>query len=240
MSQRDFLDTVRVHFDAVCTQVLDQLQGDEAATLNLCAEESLFVRFNNNRVRQATQVQQMTLALQLQAQGRTTQASRTLSGHLGTDGDALAHLLDQCRQELRALPADPHQVPIENHGSSDETFRGQLLAAADVVAAIVGPAQGCDMAGLYAGGTIVRANCNSAGQRHWFATQSFFMDYSLYHGARAVKGSYAASDWDGAQWAANLAHSQHLLALMDKPLQTVPPANTAPTWPHAPSPTWWA
>ncbi len=223
MSQRDFIDTVRVHFDDVCTQVLAQLQGDEAATLNLSAEESLYVRFNANRVRQATQVEQMTLALQLQAQGRTAQASRTLSGNLQADCDAMAHLLDQCRQELRVLPADPHQVPIANHGSSDETFRGQLLAPQDVVAAIVGPAQGCDLAGLYAGGSIVRANRNSQGQRHWFATQSFFMDYSLYHGARAVKGSYAASQWDGAQWAANLEHSKRLLALMDKPLQTVAP-----------------
>jgi predicted Zn-dependent protease len=223
MSQRNFIDTVRQHFDAVADGLLQRLQGDEAATLNLNAEETLFVRFNNNRVRQNTNVEQISIALQLQSAGRTAEMTRTLSGNLETDSAAMQQVLSQCRAELAVLPQDPHQVPIENHGSSDETFNGQLLAPDAVVDAVVGPAQGCDMAGLYAAGSIVRANRNSKGQRHWFATQTFFMDYSLYNGSRAVKGSYAGTHWEPAQWAANLAHSKHLLALMDKPLQTVQP-----------------
>ena len=225
--QRDFVDAVRTHFDAVADAVLGALAGDEAANLNLCAEETLFVRFNSNQVRQNTNVEQISMALQLQASvggaGRTVEMSRTLSGSVAADRDAMLHLLAACRAELAVLPADPHQVPVHNHGSSDETFRGQLLAAEAVVDAVVGPAQGCDMAGLYAAGSIVRANRNSKGQRHWFATQTFFMDYSLYNGSRAVKGSYAGTHWEPAQWAANLGHSKHLLALMDKPLQTVQP-----------------
>ena len=223
MSKPDFVDAVRLHFDAVADSVLGSLQGDEAATLNLSAEESLFVRFNDNKVRQNTNVEQISMALQLQGAGRTVGMSRTVSGNVHTDRDAMLQMLAQCRAELAVLPTDPHQVPVHNHGSSDETFRGQLLASHAVVEAVVGPAQGCDMAGLYAAGSIIRANRNSKGQRHWFATQTFFMDYSLYNGSRAVKGSYAGSDWEPAQWAANLAHSKHLLALMDKPLQTVPP-----------------
>ena len=219
----DFVDTVRTHFDAVADAVLGALVGDEAATLNLSAEETLFVRFNSNQVRQNTNVEQISMALQLQGAGRTAEMSRTLSGQAEVDRDAMLQMLAACRAELAVLPADPHQVPVDNHGSSDETFRGQLLAPDAVVDAVVGPAQGCDMAGLYAAGSIIRANRNSKGQRHWFATQTFFMDYSLYNGSRAVKGSYAGSDWVPAQWAANLAHSKHLLALMDKPLQSVKP-----------------
>ncbi len=223
LHQPDFVDSMRLHFDAVATSVLAGLHGDEAVTLNLSAEETLFVRFNANKVRQNTNVEQISMALRLQGAGRTAEMSRTLSGALDTDQAAMLQLLAQCRAELAVLPADPHQVPIENHGSSDETFRGQLLAADAVVDAVVAPAQGCDMAGLYAAGSIVRANCNSKGQRHWFATQTFFMDYSLYNGSRAVKGSYAGTTWEPAQWAANLAHSKHLLALMDKPLQSLKP-----------------
>jgi predicted Zn-dependent protease len=223
MSQCDFIDTVRQHFDAVADCVLGSLLGDEAATLNLNAEETLFVRFNNNRVRQNTNVEQIAMGLQLQGAGRTTEMTRTLSGNFESDRDAMLHMLYQCRAELAVLPLDPHQVPVENHGISDETFRGQLLTPHAVVGAVVGPAEGCDMAGLYAAGSIVRANRNSKGQRHWFATQTFFMDYSLYNGSRAVKGSYAGTHWDSSQWAANLAHSKHLLRLMAKPLQTVAP-----------------
>ena len=219
----DFVDTVRAHFDAVVDAVLGALAGDEAATLNLSAEETLFVRFNSNQVRQNTNVEQISMALQLQGAGRTAEMSRTLSGQTDADCAAMLALLAQCRAELAVLPPDLHQVPMDNHGSSDETFRGQLLAPDAVVGAVVGPAQGCDMAGLYAAGSSIRANRNSKGQRHWFATQTFFMDYSLYNGSRAVKGSYAGSDWKHEEWAANLAHSKHLLALMDKPLQSVKP-----------------
>jgi predicted Zn-dependent protease len=222
-ARADFVDAVRAHFDAVADAVLSALVGDEAATLNLCAEETLFVRFNSNQVRQNTNVEQISMALQLQGAGRTAEMSRTLSGRTDADSIAMLALLAQCRAELAVLPADPHQVPVENHGSSDETFRGALLTPEAVVDAVVSPAQGCDMAGLYAAGSIIRANRNSKGQRHWFATQTFFMDYSLYNGSRAVKGSYAGSDWKHDEWTANLAHSKHLLALMDKPLQSVKP-----------------
>jgi predicted Zn-dependent protease len=223
MSQHGFIDTVRQHFDALADSVLGSLQGDEAVTLNLSAEETLFVRFNANKVRQNTNVAQITVAMQLQGAGRTTEMSRTLSGNLDTDNRAMQQMLSCAREELAVLPIDPHQVPIEDHGSSDETFRGQLLTPDTVVDAVVGSAVGIDLAGLYAAGAIVRANRNSKGQRHWFATQTFFMDYSLYNGSRAVKGSYAGTHWEGVQWAANLAHSKNLLALMDKPLQTISP-----------------
>lgn len=225
MNQRDFVDGARHLFHTVTDKVLASLQGDESATLNLSAEETLFVRFNNNKVRQNTNVEQYSMSLQLQGAGRTTEASRTLSGELDVDCHAMLNMLTQCRAELTVLPADPHQVPVEDHGSSDETFKGSLLPPDQVLDAVVGPAQGCDMAGLYAAGCIVRANRNSKGQCHWFATQTFFMDYSLYSGSRAVKGSYAGTRWEPGQWAANLAQSKHLLTLMAKPLQSVKPGS---------------
>jgi predicted Zn-dependent protease len=225
MSQADFIDATRSLFDAVADTLLASLQGDEAATLNLNAEETLFIRFNSNKVRQNTNVEQLSMQLQLQGAGRSAEMTRTLSGHFATDCDSMLDVLSQCRAELVVLPTDPHQVALENHGSSDATFRGTLLAADSVVDAVVGPARGSDMAGLYAAGSIVRANRNSKGQRHWFATQTFFMDYSLYDGSRAVKGNYAGTQWDQTQWASNLAHSKNLLALMAKPLQTVKPGN---------------
>jgi predicted Zn-dependent protease len=223
MSHSDFVDDTRQLFDAVADTVLASLQCDESATLNLSAEETLFIRFNNNKVRQNTHVEQLAMTLQLQGAGRSTEMSRTLSGNIATDSDAMLHLLTLCRAELAVLPPDLHQVPLANHGQSDETFRGSLLSPDTVVDAVLRPAQGCDMAGLYAAGSLMRANRNSKGQRHWFATQTFFMDYSLYDGSRAVKGNYAGAHWEQAQWTSNLAHSKHLLTLMAKPLQTVKP-----------------
>jgi predicted Zn-dependent protease len=217
------LNTVRTHFDAVANHVLGQLTGDEAITLNLSAEDTLYVRFNANRVRQNTDVQQMGLSLQLQSMERTVKQSCTLSGKLQPDCALLSAILQACRAEVAVLDVDPNQVPIVNHGSSDEEFPGALAPPQGVVSAILDPAQGCDLAGLYAGGVVIRANRNSAGQSHWFATESFFLDYSLYDGPKAAKGSYAGARWDAQAWAANLAHTRDLLDKLERPTVNVKP-----------------
>lgn len=221
MSQNDFVDESRRHFDAVADRVLNSLQGGESATLNLNAEESLFIRFNRTKVRQNTNVKQLNIDLQLQKTGRTSKMRRTLTGNVIIDCEAMLNLLKQCRAELSILSNDPHQVEVKNNGGSDETFRGTLLPSDDVFDAVLGSANGLDMAGLYSAGSIVRANRNSKGQQHWFSTQNFLIDYSLYNGARAVKGRYLGTHWDQTQWTLNLIESKNLLALMALPFQSV-------------------
>lgn len=223
MSSHSFSERLRTHFDALCSDLLAQLGDGEEATVNLEAEETLFVRFNRNRVRQNTDVEQIGISLRLQSQGRTVDQARTLSGRLDSDRAALHALLARCRAELAMLPDDPNQVAMHDNGSSDEAFIGKVLAAEEVVAAVVGPAEGCDLAGLYAGGVVIRANRNSKGQNHWFSTENFFLDYSIYNGPQAVKGNYAGSHWDDAQWAVNLERSKALLPLLARPTQALKP-----------------
>ncbi len=225
MSGNPFSSRVRSHFDTVADHVLSRLSPGEELTVNLTAEETLFVRFNNNRVRQNTDVSQISVSLRLQSQGRTVEKSRTLSLHPTADCAALAQLLDACRDEARVLPVDPNQVALQNNGSSRDDFTGALLNAQDVVQSVVGPAAGCDLAGLYAGGVSIRGNRNSQGQSHWFATETFFLDYSLYNGSLAAKGSYAGTHWVQADWAANLARTKALLLLLSKPQQNVAPGS---------------
>jgi predicted Zn-dependent protease len=221
--QNAFSTRVHSHFNAVADAALADLRAGEELTLGLSAEETLFVRFNNNRVRQNTDVSQINLSLRLQSAGRTVEKSRTLSGSLDADHSAVARLLAACRDEARVLPSDPNQVPIANNGNSRDDFTGALLAPENVVGAVVGPAVGADLAGLYAGGVVIRANRNSKGQSHWFATETFFLDYSLYNGTLAAKGSYAGSRWRDADWAENLARTKSLLAQLGRPQHNVRP-----------------
>ena len=225
MSALNFAARVREHFDAVAAHVLSGLAPGEELTVNITAEETLFVRFNNNRVRQNTDVEQINLSLRLQVNQRSVEKSRTLSGDLATDQAAMMHLLASCRDEAAHLPVDPNQVPIENNGNSREEFSGALLAAEDVVPAVVAPAQGCDLAGFYAGGVSIRGNRNSQGQSHWFATETFFLDYSIYNGPKAAKGCYAGSAWNAVVWAANLERTKTMLALQSLPQQDVKPGS---------------
>ncbi len=92
-----------------------------------------------------------------------------------------------------------------------------------MISAITKPAQGTDLAGLYCGGPLISANKNSLGQSHWFATENFFMDYSLYMGEKAVKSVYAGTAWNQKDFDANLAQSKNQLSLMARPKMTLKP-----------------
>ena len=144
----NFTARVRAHFEAIAAHALSDLAAGEELTINVTAEETLFVRFNNNRVRQNTDVEQINVSLCLQSNGRTVEKSRTLSGHLESDQAALTRLLASCRDEALSLPLDPDQVPVVNNGVSIEEFSGVLLAPEDVVPNVVASATGCDLAGL--------------------------------------------------------------------------------------------
>lgn len=221
----NFTGRVRELFDAVAAHVLSGLITGEELTINVTAEETLFVRFNDNRVRQNTDVEQINVSLRLQVNHRTVEKSRTLSGDLNSDQAALMRLLANCREEASGLPVDPNQVSIANNGTSREEFSGALLAPEDVAPAVVAPAQGCDLAGFYAGGIVIRGNRNSKGQSHWFASETFFLDYSIYNGPKAAKGCYAGSKWSATEWAANLERTKTLLALQSLPQQDVAPGS---------------
>ncbi len=223
MKPHDFTTRLQQHFEVLGTRLLSELKSGEDATINVSAEETLFIRFNGNRVRQNTDLTQITLTLRLQSGGRSVEQSTSLGGDDATDQLAVTRLLARCRSEVLVLPVDPNQVPIENHGISSEAFRGTLLTPAQLVQAVLAAADGCDLAGLYAGGTVIRANRNSKGQRHWFSNETFFFDYSLYNGPQAAKGCYAGSHWDDAQWAASLQRTKIMLQLLSKPQQSVRP-----------------
>ena len=145
---KDFIETSRAHFDAVTSTLFSSLKNGEELTANLTAEDSLFVRFNANRVRQNTNVEQRSISLKFQANGRTVEKGRTLSGGIEADRASLLRLLNDCRSEAEALPPDPNQVPMRNNGESSEEFRADTPPAEKLVHSVAAAAEGLDLAGL--------------------------------------------------------------------------------------------
>ena len=223
MSAQDFSTRTSVLLDALSERLFSRLQAGEDVNVNLEAEETLYLRLNNNRVRQNTDVTQRVMDIRYQGGGRTVDHSLSLSGQIDADCSSIDAVLERCRHDALLLPPDPFQVPVQNHGSSREVFRGQLLAPQALIPAILEPAGGCDLVGFYAGGVVISANRNSKGQNHWFETENFFFDYSLYSGPQAVKSVYAASSWNALDWAANLERSKASLALLKRPVQAIQP-----------------
>lgn len=219
----NFTNLTQKSFHAVADHILSKLEADEAANVNLQAEESLFIRFNGNKVRQSTHVEQRQLGLLLQKNKRTAHISFMLTGQTEEDLRRADLYLNQARNECSLLPEDSFQVPLKNNGVSEQVFKGSLLPEDQVIAAITRAGQGCDLAGLYCGGPLISANKNSLGQSHWFATENFFMDYSLYHGEKAVKSVYAGTHWNQEDFNANLSLSKNQLNLMNRPKITLKP-----------------
>jgi predicted Zn-dependent protease len=223
VNSRDYTARVRANFRVVSDHIFSLLRQGEDLTLNLRAEESLYLRFNGNRVRQNTDIEQAYISLRYQFESRTAEISITASGNFDIDRAKLLTALASCRAETRELPVDINQVPVVNNGETFEEFNGHLLSAEDVIDTVTSTAEGSDLAGLYCGGTVINANRNSKGQDHWFATEKFFMDYSLYNGPKAAKAVYAGSHWRNQEWQLNLSRTCQQLSLLANTVQNVKP-----------------
>ena len=92
------------------------LTKNETTLACLSAEESNFVRFNKNAVRQAGSVKQIGLTLSLIANQRRAESRLTLSGMKESDQALICEALETLRRDLGDLPEDPYllfnQTPI--------------------------------------------------------------------------------------------------------------------------------
>ena len=209
-------------FNQLIDALLPQLQANEALTVELVAEESQFNRFNQAKVRQTGNIENGALTLTLMGNERSTTETVTFTGDKTVDWPLLLTALESLRAELPQLPTDPYLVLPEGDAQSREVYEGQLLTPDRVAPALMPPLQGLDAAGLYAGGRAARAYADSAGQRHWFETSTFTVDYSLFTPAgQAVKGTYAGREWEDAAYTDTLATSKTLLDQMAQPPKTV-------------------
>ncbi len=214
---------MKEHFRLVTDEALADLKSDEGAVFNLEAENSFFLRLNANKVRQNTHIEQAILTLRLQKDGKTMSLARMLTGDLERDKRAVQALLREGRRDAESLPVDPLQLPPVNNGTSSSEFNGRMPSPEEAIGTITATAEGTDLAGLYCSGPVISANRNSAGQNHWFSTESYFMDYSLYNGEKAAKAVHAGSNWSSDEWKANLDRTKNQLSLLSRPVQNVKP-----------------
>jgi predicted Zn-dependent protease len=229
MSQAD-LEVIEAGFNKLADYLVGSLSKDEHLTISLNSERSQFTRFNHARVRQTGAVADGTMSLNLICNQREASAAFPFTGDWTVDSTRALDNLSYLRQEVAQIPENPYAVLPENKGSSREVYAGDLLPAEQAIAAMLEPTQDVDFIGFYAAGAIARANANSAGQKHWFATETFSIDYSMFTSVeladratvdRAVKGGYAGRYWDGAAYAAQIERSKQQLWALSLPAKSV-------------------
>ena len=212
-------------FYQLADRLIDSLHHGEHLTINLESERSQFTRFNHAKVRQSGVVADGNVTILLIYNQREAFAKFPFTGDLEVDMAYAIVNLDYLRQEVAQIPENPYLVIPENQGSSREVYQGNLLNPENAIATILSPVNNVDFTGFYASGSIIRANANSAGQRHWFATDSFFVDYSMFvqtnSGEKAVKGIYAGKDWEAEAYNLQINRSQQQLVALQKPSKTL-------------------
>lgn len=215
-------------FDALSEACFAGLQGGEALTLNLAAEDQHYLRFNAARVRQSTRVEQRRVTLCYQANGRRAVYSFDLTGSIDQDVASAQSLLNRARLETTVLPEDPFVSPLGNPGGSERHHTGQPPELSRLLERLAAETKGADFTGLYASGPQWRATRNSEGLRHVFSTESFFLDYSLFTvnpagENKAVKGLYAGRDWQPERFSAAIAESRLWLDRLRRDSQPLQP-----------------
>lgn len=212
------LQSLETSFAHLVESLQAQRQTDETFTLRVTGEQSQFMRFNRARVRQTGCVEDCDATLTWTQGQRIASANFPLSGDAGRDWDMAQAMLKTLRQELPQVSDDPYLALPKGTARSREVHSGALLPSDQVAKAVLSPVVGLDFAGLYAGGRVLRAYADSAGQQHWFLTETFSLDYSIYTpDGQAVKGTVAGNQWDDAVYADKLVDASHQLERLSHP-----------------------
>jgi len=204
-------------FNNLSESLFSDLKQGEDVILSFSGENSQFIRFNNASVRQTGLVDDAEIELKFISNRRICGGGFTVSGNLEIDLKRGREEINRMRLETKEIPEDPFLVLPTNAGSSHEVKKSNGLNFEDSVDAILPTMSGVDFVGILANGKTFRGNANSLGQKHWFETDSYSLDYSLVTpGHQMVKGSFSGTDWNQNEYEAYVERSKQKLVLMER------------------------
>ncbi len=205
----------------VATRLLQELRQGESLALSLSAEDSLFVRMTQAKVRQSSEVQQGFVELHFFKNNRNLKITVPFTFQPEKDLQACQEALHRCREEAAHLPEDKFLQLPENHGQFHQDTR-KKIDGYSLVDACLTKVQGSDFVGILAAGESIRANINSSGLNQWFGTSTFSLDFSFYAKNRqAVKGLYGGQHWQDPEFEALISRKRDQLDHLSKPLMSL-------------------
>ncbi|MEH1782057.1 MAG: TldD/PmbA family protein [Nostoc sp.] len=217
------LSALEISFNRLIESLLIKKAEDEQFTVRLSSEISQFTRFNHAKVRQTGCVADGWIELTLMKEQRNSVRQFPFTGNWEVDWQLAYTAFQELRDELILLPIDPYLVLPSGNNTSREINSGNLLVAEAVVQTVLELVAELDFTGIYAGGVVIKAYGDSSGQKHWFATDSFTLDYSLFStSGQAVKGTFAGSDWDKSAYVAKISEAKKQLELLARPVKELP------------------
>jgi predicted Zn-dependent protease len=217
------LSTLEKTFNQLLETLLIKKSDHEHFTIRLSSESSQFTRFNSAKVRQTGYVDDAAIQLTLMANQRSSFRQFPWKNNWELDWELADTALQELRDELPLLPIDPYLVLPSGNNTSQEVNIGKLLTPEILVPSILETVSNLDFTGMYAGGIVIRGYGDSSGQKHWFVTDSFNLDYSLFMASgQAVKGTFAGSEWNEAAYLAKINDGKQQLEMLSRPVKELP------------------
>ncbi|MEA5576915.1 TldD/PmbA family protein [Anabaena sp. UHCC 0451] len=217
------LSTLEKTFNQLVETLLIKKAENEHFTVRLSSETSQFTRFNCAKVRQTGYVNDGSIQLTLIANQRISFRQFPFTGNWEIDWELAYTALQELRDELPLLPVDPYLVIPSGNNSSREVNIGKLLTPEILVTSILETVANLDFTGIYAGGIVIRGYGDSSGQKHWFATDYFNLDYSLFMAlGQAVKGTFADIEWNETAYLAKINDGKQQLEMLSRPVKELP------------------
>ncbi len=214
----------QAYFDELVTTATSALVGDEVLLANVSGERTDFIRLNQSEVRQAGTIDQRTLTLDLIEDRRHVAGSIRLSGVASIDDARIAALLLQLRDQRRVVADDPFLLYNTEPTSTERIERGSIPTPDAALADIQAAGRDRDLVGIYASGDTFSGFANSLGQRNWFQSSTFNLDWCFYLRAdKAAKNLYAGFEWDDDAFAAKVDWSARQVAALERDPISLPP-----------------
>ncbi|NET00766.1 MAG: TldD/PmbA family protein [Sphaerospermopsis sp. SIO1G1] len=211
------LSILETNFDKLLEALLAKKLENEHFTIRLNSESSQFTRFNCSKVRQTGIVADGSITLTLIFNQRSSFCKFPFTGNWDLDWPITYQCLQELRDEIKLLPVDPYIVLPNGSNTTREINLGKLLPPNNFINSILEPVENLDFTGIYAGGIMIRGYGDSHGQKNWFATESFNLDYSLIlESGKAVKGGFTGSKWDESAYLHQIQDSKEKLDLLSR------------------------
>ncbi len=218
------MSDLRRYFFALFDRLADSLQAEECLLCNFLGEQSDFVRLNGNKVRQAGEVRQFELALNLISDHWSAKAMTHVTGLIEADAEHCVQIVAALRDQIDSIPEDPYLWINRNVENSESIGENQLQPATQTIEEILASSGQLDLIGLYASGPIYRGFANSFGQRNWYVRSSFNFEWSCFQeNNKAVKSHYAGFIWDRAEFERRIRRVKQAMELLTRPGKTISP-----------------
>ena len=173
------------------------IMPDEALLIGFSGEKTSFVRFNRSKVRQAGDIEEHKITLQLSREKKVVSSSFNLTLTAESDMQIARNALTKLRENLSFAPEDPFYAYSYEPTEIETISTKKLPSAEDITNEILQESQGLDMVGILATGSINKGFSSSFGHKNFLTRECFNLDFACYlSDDKAVKSSYAGQLWN--------------------------------------------